>query len=153
MSKRKQTDYIVIHSTCTPPDMEVSFRTVDEWHRKRGWLKIGYHFFIASNGTIEVGRNIHEVGAHTKGYNGTSIGIVLVGGTDKSGNPDPYFSAPQWEALFSLVNSLTFMYRSAKVVGHGELVGQSCPCFSVKKWWANNSELIYGKTGYNNDQI
>jgi N-acetylmuramoyl-L-alanine amidase len=152
MAKRKQTNFIVIHSTGTPPDMDIDLRTIDEWHRKRGWLKIGYHFFIGKNGTIEIGRNADEVGAHTKGYNGNSVSVVMVGGTDKSGNPDPYFSASQWEALFSLVNSLTFMYRDAKVVGHGDLIIDSdCPGFSVKRWWINNSELIYGKTGYNNE--
>ena len=151
MSKRKQTDYIIIHSSGTPPDMEITFQDIDEWHRKRGWLRIGYHFFIGKNGTIEIGRHPNEVGAQTKGYNGKSVSVCLAGGTDKNGNPDPYFSAPQWEALFSLVNSLTFMYRDAKVVGHGELTrGSSCPGFSVKKWWAQNSEILYGNTGYRN---
>jgi N-acetyl-anhydromuramyl-L-alanine amidase AmpD len=74
----------------------------------------------------------------------------LVGGVDENGNPDPYFTAFQWEALFSLTNALTFMFKGAKVVGHGELVGSKCPGFSVKKWWAQNGEILYGKTGYRN---
>jgi len=42
------------------------------------------------------------------------------------------------------------MFKGAKVVGHGELVGSKCPGFSVKKWWAQNGEILYGKTGYRN---
>ena len=43
------------------------------------------------------------------------------------------------------------MFRDAKVVGHGELTrGSNCPGFSVKKWWAQNSEILYGNTGYRN---
>ena len=150
MSKRKQTDFIVIHSTGTPPKMDVNLSTVDSWHRKRGWVRIGYHYFINKNGTIETGRNPHEVGAHAKGYNGKSVSVCLAGGVDDNNNPDPYFSSQQWEALFCLVNTLTFMFRDAKVVGHGELVGSNCPGFSVKKWWAQNSEILYGNTGYRN---
>ncbi len=151
MSKRKETEFIVIHSTCTPPKMDVTMQMVDEWHRKRGWLRIGYHYFIQKDGTIQAGRNVNEVGAHTKGYNGKSVSVCLSGGVDSNGNPDPYFSGGQWESLFSIVNSLTFMYRGAKVVGHGELIKEkSCPGFSVKKWWENNKDLIYGKTGYTN---
>ena len=151
MSKRKNTEYIVIHSTGTPPQMDVNLSLVDEWHRKRGWLKVGYHYFINSDGTIETGRNPHEVGAHVKGYNGKSVSVCLAGGVDENGQPDPYYSAFQWESLFSLTNALTFMFRDAKVVGHGELTrGSSCPGFSVKKWWAQNSEILYGNTGYRN---
>jgi len=151
VSRRKTTDFIVIHSTGTPPAMDhVDIKLVDDWHRKRGWLKIGYHYLIKKDGTIETGRNPHEVGAHCKGYNGKSVSICLVGGVDENGNPDPYFTAFQWEALFSLTNTLTFMFRSAKVIGHGELVGSNCPGFSVKKWWAQNGEILYGKTGYRN---
>ena len=76
MSRRKTTDFIVIHSTGTPPAMEhVDIKLVDDWHRKRGWLKIGYHYLIKKDGTIETGRNPHEVGAHCKGYNGKSVSI------------------------------------------------------------------------------
>jgi len=151
VSRRKTTDFIVIHSTGTPPAMDhVDIKLVDDWHRKRGWLKIGYHYLIKKDGTIETGRNPHEVGAHCKGYNGKSVSVCLVGGVDENGNPDPYFTAFQWEALFSLTNALTFMFKGAKVVGHGELVGSKCPGFSVKKWWAQNGEILYGKTGYRN---
>ena len=78
------------------------------------------------------------------------MSVCLSGGVDENGQADPYFSGQQWEALFSLTNALTIMFRDAKVVGHGELVGSSCPGFSVKKWWAQNSEILYGNTGYRN---
>ena len=36
------------------------------------------------------------------------------------------------------------------VLAYEELVGSKCPGFSVKKWWAQNGEILYGKTGYRN---
>ena len=46
MSKRKKTNYIIVHSTNTKPNEDLSARDIDERHRKKGLLKIGYHFVI-----------------------------------------------------------------------------------------------------------
>jgi hypothetical protein len=39
------------------------------------------------DGTIEQGRELEAVGAHTKGHNAHSIGICYIGGLDKNGKP------------------------------------------------------------------
>ena len=61
MSKRKKTNYIIVHSTNTKPNEDLSARDIDERHRKRGLLKIGYHFVIKRDGTIELGRPLCEL--------------------------------------------------------------------------------------------
>jgi N-acetylmuramoyl-L-alanine amidase len=140
MSRRKETNYIVIHSTHTKPNTDISIRDVDEWHRKRGLLKVGYHFFIKRAGLIEVGRNPNEIGAHTKEYDINSISICLAGGLNTRGIVAPDYAKEQIESLFVLIRTLKYMYSNAKVVGHRDLSETECPSFDVKGWWNINSE-------------
>jgi hypothetical protein len=37
---------------------------IRRWHLARGWNDIGYHFVIRPDGEVEVGRMLHEIGAH-----------------------------------------------------------------------------------------
>ena len=54
---REETKYIVIHCSQTRPSQSyVDARTIDRWHRERGWLKIGYGGVILRDGTYEQGR-------------------------------------------------------------------------------------------------
>ena len=74
---RKKTDFIVIHCAATKPSMDIDINVVDQWHRKRGFFSVGYHFVIKLDGTRQVGRSLDEVGGHAKGFNHKSIGIFL----------------------------------------------------------------------------
>ncbi len=140
MSRRKETNYIVIHSTQTKPNADISIRNVDEWHRKRGLLKVGYHFFIKRDGVIEVGRNPNEIGAHIKEQDSTSISVCIAGGLNTRGVVAPDYVKEQIESLFVLIRTLKYMYSNAKVVGHRDLSETECPSFDVKEWWNINSE-------------
>jgi len=61
---RKETKYIVIHCSLSKPSMNVTAKTIDQWHRARGWLQIGYARVIKRDGTIEQGRGDDELQAH-----------------------------------------------------------------------------------------
>ena len=57
-----------------------SIDAIDQWHRKRGWDCVGYHFFIRKSGQIEIGRDTNCIPAAQKGYNtGGLIAICLSG--------------------------------------------------------------------------
>ena len=58
---------------------DVSMATIGRWHRARGFNGPGYHYGIHPNGRIEIGRPLNKTGAHVRGYNVGSIGIVLMG--------------------------------------------------------------------------
>ena len=140
MSRRKETNHIVIHSTQTKPNANISIRTVDEWHRKRGLLKVGYHFFIRRDGLIEVGRGPNEIGAHIKEHDSDSVSVCLAGGLNTRGVTAPDYSIGLLESLFVLVKTLKYMYSDAKVVGHRDLSETECPSFDVKEWWIMNED-------------
>jgi len=136
MNERKVTDYVVIHCAATKPSMDTSAADIDRWHRERGWLKIGYHYVIRRDGSIETGRELNEIGAHAKGYNHNSVSVCMVGGLSEDGTvSETNFTDEQWESLGSTVDTLLEKYPSAKLIGHNEISEKACPTFNVGEWY------------------
>lgn len=126
---------IVVHCTATPLGRYHTVFDIDEWHKKRGFDGIGYHYLVGVSGEVTQGRSIHSKGAHAKGYNKNSLAIVLAGGTnDKLIATEKAFTADQFLFLESFLKELQIMYPNAEIVGHRELPGvnKACPCFEVK---------------------
>ena len=73
---------IIIHCSATPEGRDVNTETIRQWHTAKGWSDIGYHYVIELDGSVNMGRDIDRIGAHTKGHNTGSIGICYVGGMD-----------------------------------------------------------------------
>jgi len=126
-------------------------REIRQWHLKRGWSDIGYHFVIlngkptfshsknqlivpALDGAIECGRYLdddiyiagREQGAHALGYNRDSIGLCLIGVDD--------FTEKEMASLHRLTSDLMMLYQIPvnKVKGHcetksGREQGKTCP--------------------------
>lgn len=143
----RKIDKIVIH--CSDSEYGTA-RLIDEWHRKRGWSGIGYHYVIMNaypdrdsfrerrpvfrrDGCVRSGRGETEVGAHVRGHNCNSIGICLIGRDS--------FTAAQFSTLKGLIANLKTKYPDAEVVGHYELLstessGKTCPNIDME--WLRN---------------
>ena len=133
---RKTTEYLIIHCTATKPSMDVDIKTIDRWHRERGFLSAGYNFHIKRDGTKEVGRGLMEAGAHAKGYNHKSIGIAMAGGSAEidATIPENNFTPEQWATLYNLIVDLKESFPDAKIIGHNEISSKACPSFNVQEW-------------------
>lgn len=126
---RRTTDFIVVREVndicpCTADE-------IDRVHRRRGWLRIGYHFIITSEGEIQKGREIEQAGAHSRGFNDCSIGIGVCKG----------FTEAQDSSLLSLVTLLTMKYPRIEVMNH-PLYGKTGEEFDAESWWQNTLSLI-----------
>ena len=134
--------HIVVHCSATPNGRRVTAKDIDYWHRQRGYLRIGYHYVIGVDGTVEQGRPESEPGAHVQGHNTNSIGICLVGGLDAKGRPSAAYAPVQWTALERLIRELLDRYTNAEVLGHRDFPGvrKDCPCFDVRSWWAERNQ-------------
>lgn len=131
----------IIHCSATRPTQDIDAETVRGWHLKRGWRDIGYHFFIKRDGTIEVGRNIKEVGAHTQGHNANSIGVCYAGGVAADGTtPEDNRTDAQKKSLLVLTKAISEVFKGVTFHGHREFAAKACPSFDVKK-------EKYGKSG------
>lgn len=134
MGSMRTINEIIVHCTATPEGKDFKAKDIDRWHKERGWKKIGYHYVIDLDGTIEKGRGENEVGAHCNGRNAHSIGVVYVGGLAKDGKtPKDTRTEAQKEALWKILISLIIKYPDATIHGHNEFSSKACPCFNVKE--------------------
>lgn len=142
--ERKETNHVIVHCAATKPSMDVGVREIRQWHKERGFLDIGYHFVIRRNGTIEDGRDVNQVGAHTVGQNETSVGVCLVGGVDDKLQPQANFTPQQMDTLRKLLGDLKVLFPQAVVKGHRDFAAKACPSFDVKRWLVTG-ELVTAK--------
>jgi N-acetylmuramoyl-L-alanine amidase len=95
------------------------------FHRdSRGWVGIGYNYWIAFDGTITEGRGLNQ-GAHVKGYNDKLIGIGFQGDYDgvNESMPDAQFNAG-----VDIINWLQKKIPTIREVnGHNRWQSTACP--------------------------
>lgn len=116
---------IILHYTESDNPLHDDIKIIDDWHRKRGFRMVGYHFLINRTGSIEFGRPINQMGAHAKGYNKSSVGIALSGKT--------HFTEAQFIATRKLCRMLLQFNPSLTIHGHCEFSDKVCPNFDYKK--------------------
>ena len=130
----RDIDKIIIHCSATPEGRDVKTSTIKQWHTAKGWSDIGYHYVIELDGSVNMGRDIDRIGAHTRGENTGSIGICYVGGMDANmKNPKDTRTAKQKEGLKCLISDLRSTYGDLTVHGHNEFASKACPSFDVEK--------------------
>lgn len=104
----------------------IGAKDIDVWHSHRGFkspsgVHIGYHFVVRRSGVIEVGRPLHEAGAHAQGENSDSIGVCYVG-----------THRPTDAQVTSLLKIADDLYRRFGLGaecwhGHYEYANKTCP--------------------------
>lgn len=125
-------DKIILHCSATREGQHISVETIRQWHLKRGWKDIGYHYVIYIDGSVHKGRPIEQVGAHTSGQNTGSIGICYVGGVEKDGKtPKDTLNELQETAMVNLIKALREEYGDMTLHGHNEFAAKACPSFKV----------------------
>ncbi len=131
----RRIDKIIIHSSATPPEMDIGVAEIDQWHKERGFSQIGYHFVIRRDGAIERGRPVCATGAHARGYNLHSIGICWIGGynNNKDKQPEDNRTDEQKPSMVMLIKSLLVVFPIDEVFGHRDIANTACPSFDVKK--------------------
>lgn len=131
--KQSDVSKIIVHCSATREgDDSINAEVIDRWHKARGWKGIGYHFVILLDGKIETGRMINKCGAHTKGYNCSSIGICYIGGVEKDGKtPKDTRTPEQIASMLELLRVLRKMYPDAKIHSHRDFAPKACPSFDA----------------------
>lgn len=129
----RKINKIIVHCSATPEGRAVTVKDIDEWHKQRGFTKIGYHYVIYLDGTIHLGRKEEEIGAHCLGYNASSIGVCYIGGLAKDGKtPKDTRTPEQKAALLTILKKLKAKYPKATIHGHREFAAKACPCFNAR---------------------
>ena len=154
---------IIIHCSATQEGKDFKAKDIDKWHKQRGFKKIGYHYVIDLDGTVEKGRNDNEVGAHATGHNSKALGICYIGGVASDGKtPKDTRTPKQKEAMFKLVDKLMKQYNIplSKVYGHYQFANKACPSFKMEpfreeftKWKNNKSNNVLLTTDNKTDKL
>lgn len=131
----REIDMIVVHCSATRCNRTYTVEQLRHDHVVvNGWRDIGYHFYIARNGTVYPCRPIERMGAHARGYNAHSIGVCYEGGLDENGCIADTRTDLQKVAMRQLIVSLHKRFPTIrKVLGHRDLPGvqKSCPSFNA----------------------
>jgi N-acetylmuramoyl-L-alanine amidase len=142
----REINLAVWHCSATKEGVEFDIHDIDDWHRARGFRKVGYHIVILLDGSKQFGRAIWEIGAHAEGYNHNSIGICYIGGLDMDGKAKDTRTPAQRREMKTLKNYLDYMFPGIVHVGHRDLSVdlngdgvitpeewmKQCPSFDVK---------------------
>lgn len=123
---------IIIHCSASKENVHFDKNDIDRWHKQRGFKCIGYHYVILLDGTVQIGRNEEEIGAHCTNHNAHSIGICYIGGLDKKGKPKDTRTLQQKAAIYKLLTDLKKKYKKATIHAHNEFANKACPCFDVE---------------------
>ena len=111
---------IVIHHSGSNYD---NFKSIDSYHRGKGWDMCGYNYVIEKDGKVFEGRPLIRDGAHAlnpkPSRNSTHIGICLTG--------DENFSLRQHMAILKLCKKLAKEYSIKSIERHHE----ECPGTNV----------------------
>jgi len=119
--QRQTTNSIVIHHSASA---DVSSETIHQWHLNRGWIGIGYHFVIRSNGTIERGRPIGTVGTHALSpANETTVGICLTGNFEQNPPRKEQLDSLRW-LILSVIHP---QYGKIPIGQHKDWARTACP--------------------------
>lgn len=71
---------IILHIIDSDNPKHDNIETIRAWHmEERGWVDVGYHKYINSQGEIQDGRPLDQMGAHTKGHNKNTFGLATFG--------------------------------------------------------------------------
>lgn len=127
--------YVIVHCTDTLPLLSYSVDDVRQWHLKRGFEDVGYHYLVKTDGTIELGRSLEYQGAHAALYNSRSIGVAYHGGRDSFGvNKDTRTFAQKlalcW--VFKIIADYVPNPCALQIIGHNDVSTKMCPCFDAK---------------------
>ena len=138
--------FLIVHCSATRETQDYTVEQLKHDHLARGFLDVGYHYYIRRDGTVTQHRRLNEVGAHCRPFNRCSIGICYEGGLDAKGNHKDTRTLKQRAALVTILIELKKKFPKALIRGHNEMPGavpKACPCFKPSKEYAylNTSPL------------
>jgi hypothetical protein len=121
-----RTGIIIHHSVTSQGTTEASvssiLRTIDGFHRRKGWGGIGYNFAVDHQGRVYEARGRDIIGVHASGSNTANFGICFIGNSDKKVTPKAV------AAIAKLVENLqNAAGKNLKVQGHRDVNSTGCP--------------------------
>ena len=128
----------VLHHTTGTYAGAQTVRNIQAFHQgpTRKWADIAYSFLVAPDCTIFEGRGWGKQGAHTKGYNSSSVGIAFIG-DGRLPVPAPALASIAW-----LGSEADRRFGTLRRVGHRDVGSTVCPGDALHGWWMGGAALL-----------
>lgn len=124
---RRHVDRVFVHCSASDAEAHDDVSVMREWHLKRGWNDVGYHFFVKKDGTLQTGRSVEQTPAAQSGHNTGTIAICL------HGLEVSKFTETQFFTLRRLCEDINAAYGgSVTFHGHREVAAKDCPVFDYR---------------------
>ena len=129
---------VLHHTTGTYSGSGQTVRNIQAFHMgpTRKWADIAYSFLVAPTGEIYEGRGWAKQGAHTKGYNSSSVGIAFIG-DGRLPVPAPALASIAW-----LGSEADRRFGTLRRVGHRDVGSTVCPGDALHGWWMGGAALL-----------
>jgi len=119
LKKRTSTEFEIVHHA---KSIECTVEDIHKWHLDRGWLGIGYNWFINKKGEEYEGRPEWASDADAQGYNKNSLSICLEGNFEVE-----TLGEVQREALIKRMVKNRLKYPHIKSMRHKDVNKTKCP--------------------------
>ena len=128
---------VLHHTTGTYSGSGQTVRNIQAFHQgpTRKWADIAYSFLVAPDGTIFEGRGWGKQGAHTKGYNSSSVGIAFIG-DGRLPVPAPALASIAW-----LGSEADRRFGTLRRVGHRDVGSTVCPGDALHGRWMSGAAV------------
>jgi len=127
-----RVDRIFLHHTtgAQQDDKARWLRSIQRFHiEQRGWSDIGYNLIVDADGVAYLGRGYGRVGAHTRGFNSTSVAIAYLGNGSEN-VPDVATRAIRR----AVEDARLWFGRDLPVYGHRDVGSTTCPGVMLWGW-------------------
>ncbi|NWG75257.1 MAG: N-acetylmuramoyl-L-alanine amidase [Rubrivivax sp.] len=131
---------VILHHTWRPSAAQyrgwTTVEAIRSYHVKQhGWRDIGYHYLVAPDGAIWLGRPLSETGAHVAGHNAGTIGVALI--LDGDAQPPSALQAAAATALLQAMFKRFGLQAASNFADgrgfHRDYASKSCPGKLVTK--------------------
>jgi hypothetical protein len=125
----REVKTVIVHWTETHTNKNIGSEEINQYHIDAGIDGIGYHYVIRRDGSLQRGRPVNIVGAHTTDFNLNTIGIVFVGGINApTGTPNSENFLSSQSLTRSQLNTFDHfcrtvynVYPGMNIVGHSDV--------------------------------
>ncbi len=118
---------VFLHCSASDHSAHDDIAVIKQWHLRRGFHDVGYHYFIQKNGNIQKGRPLANIPAAQSGFNRASLAICLHGLTETS------FTTEQFRSLKELCYKIQESHTAPlRFRGHREVSMKTCPVFDYR---------------------
>lgn len=119
LKERTTTDFFIFHHA---EAIIADIYDIEKWHKMRGFIGVGYNYYIRKDGSIWEGRPIQMADADALGYNDNSISACFEGNFDKE-----QMTKEQIESGIWLLRYCRQKYPKLKALRHMDVNKTSCP--------------------------